>query len=133
MTIRAPVFLMIIAILVMVIPQIVLAETVQWVAPTERTDNSPLSQSEIGGFRLYYTDNMLDPTNYTNTVDIIDPMARSVVIPDSTSGGRAIVMTTYDTDGREGPFSTALVRRAPPKPPTVSIAVTPTDRVAPTQ
>lgn len=132
MTIRAPIFLMIIVILAMVIPQIVSAETVQWVAPTERTDNSPLPQSEIGGFRLYYTDNMLDPTNYTSTVDIIDPMARSVVIPDS-SGGRAIVMTTYDTDGREGPFSTALVRRAPPKPPIVSIAVTPTDRVVPIQ
>lgn len=108
------------------------AETVQWVAPTERTDNTPLLQSEIVGFRLYYTDNMLDPTNYTNTIEITDPMARSVVIPDSTSG-RAIVMTTYDTDGREGPFSAVLVRRAPPKPPVVSIAITPTDNAGTTQ
>jgi len=133
MTIRAPIFLMIIVILVMVIPQIVSAADttpVNWVHPTERTDNSLLLLSEIKGTWIQWADDrtLVFP-------NIIPAASRSATIQGGPTD-RAIVLITEDTDGRKSAPSLAFIikaSKAPPKPPTVSIAVTPTDRVAPTQ
>lgn len=139
MTIRAPIFLLIIVIVIMVIPQVVSAETVYYVAPTERVNGVALSQSEIRGFVIYYSDDISTPLVYSNRIAINDPLARSVDIPDS-SVDRMAVMTTIDTDGQESPHSLVkLIKKfvpplpALPGPPTWPIASPATDRVAPMQ
>jgi hypothetical protein len=81
--------------------------TLSWVAPVARADGTPLSLSEIDGFRIYYGDSA---GNYTHSVDITDATAQRVILNNLASGIYYIVMTTYDVDGRESAYS-AVVRK----------------------
>jgi Putative Ig domain len=73
-----------------------------WVAPTSKTDGSPLSLSEIAGYRIYHgtiSDNLTllhdlsdgSATNYT--VDALEPATHYFAI------------TTYDYSGNESGYS----------------------------
>ena len=75
--------------------------TVNWIAPVARADDTPLSLSEIGGYRIYYGATAGD---YPNQLDIQDGIAQqaTLTIP---SGVYYYVITTYDVDGRESVFS----------------------------
>jgi len=133
MTIKAPVFLMIIVILVMVIPQIVSAADttpVNWVHPTERTDNSLILLTEIKGTWIQWADDR------TLVFPNIIPVASTSTTIQGGLTDRAIVLITEDTDGRKSAPSLAFVikaSKAPPKSPTVVTAPVATDRASPIQ
>ena len=76
-----------------------------WVAPTERQDNTALPVEEIAGFKAYYG---LESGVYTDSITIPDNTATSTVIDLPTGFIYDIVMTTYDTEGRESIYSEAV-------------------------
>jgi hypothetical protein len=78
---------------------------VDWVAPSEREDVSPISLSEIAGYRVYYG---TQTGVYPNQVDI-DGSETTAKIPDLPQGTYYVVVTTVDTDGRESVNSSEVV------------------------
>jgi hypothetical protein len=83
--------------------------SLSWTAPTTRTDGSPISLSEIDGYRVYYGSTQGD---YPDSVDINDGSASSATISGVPAGDYYIVMTTYDSDGRESSQSGAVLKQA---------------------
>ena len=83
--------------------------SVSWTAPTTRSDGSPISPSEIDGYRVYY-----GPTagNYPDSVLISDGSVTSAVINDVPGGDYQVVMTTIDADGRESAQSAGISKVA---------------------
>ncbi len=77
-----------------------------WVAPSEREDASPILLSEIAGYRIYFGTKQ---GSYNNTIEISDSTAMSYVFTKLTTGTYYIVLTTYDTDGRESQYSTEVM------------------------
>ena len=80
-----------------------------WTAPTERTDNTPLPSSEIGGYRIYGNDQIIDVVGAVTTASV-DYIGR---------GKTEFRLQTYDTDGLESALSEAVFVNlsAPPKKP----------------
>lgn len=76
--------------------------SLSWTAPAEREDNQPLSLSEIAGYRIYYGTAQGD---YQNEIDVNDGSAEGYTFSDLPKGTYYIVVTTYDTDGRESLYS----------------------------
>jgi hypothetical protein len=76
--------------------------SLSWIAPGERDDNSPLSLSEIAGYKIYYGTTQGE---YSNSIDVNDAAAEGYTITDLPSGVYYIVVTTIDTDGLESGFS----------------------------
>jgi hypothetical protein len=79
--------------------------SLSWVAPVEREDNTPISMSEIAGYKIYYGTTQGE---YTSSIDIADGSAEGYKITGLPSGTYYIVVTTYDTDGRESGYSQAV-------------------------
>ena len=75
---------------------------INWVAPTEREDGTPLILSEIETYNLYYGNN---PGDYQFTLDNANVTTDSVFISDFPGGTYYFVITTIDSDGRESRFS----------------------------
>lgn len=75
---------------------------ISWVAPTEREDGTPISLSEIAGYRVYY-----GPTSggYTGRFDILDSSANETGVSDLPPGRYYIAVTTLDTYGLESVLS----------------------------
>lgn len=96
---------------------------VDWIAPTEREDNTPLTQAEIGGYRVFDTngDVLLIDTN-TNLVT-------SIVVDLPNGNTYTLGVKTYDTEGRVSKYSTfvsvALDHAAPKSPTQVTATVLP--------
>jgi hypothetical protein len=82
--------------------------SLSWVAPTARSDGTPLSMSEIAGYTLYYGSSA---GNYSNSVQIDDPFTTSITMTDLPVGTYHFVMTTRDTDGQESGYSSAAQRQ----------------------
>ena len=78
--------------------------TLKWIAPSEREDGTPLSLSEIAGYRIYYGP---EPADYPHHIDINDSTAEQVSL-DSVPSGFFLVMTTIDTAGSESTFSKVI-------------------------
>jgi hypothetical protein len=76
--------------------------SLSWAAPAEREDNTPMSLSEIAGYKIYYG---ITHGQYTNSVDISDGTAENFTFANLPAGTYYIAVTTYDTDGRESQFS----------------------------
>lgn len=99
--------------LLLAFPFAVWAETVtlNWTAPTERTDGTPLSQSEIGGYTLRKDGELVDAT--------IQGTATSYSLT-LGPGEHCFDMATTDTEGRTGPFGVVVCRsiKAVPGAPT---------------
>lgn len=76
--------------------------TLSWVAPSEREDGTPISLSEIAGYRVYYGSSM---GSYPNQIDIMDGSAVQANLSSLFPGLYYFVVTTLDTDGRESSFS----------------------------
>lgn len=72
--------------------------SLSWTAPASRQDGSPMSLAEIEGYRVYYGG---IPGNYPNIVDINDGAANTITVSNVPVGSYYIVMTTYDSAGRE--------------------------------
>jgi len=64
-----------------------------------------MSLAEIGGFRIYYGKSV---ASYTKTVDVTDGTATTATMIDVPAGNYFIVMTTYDTEGRESQLSSEV-------------------------
>jgi hypothetical protein len=81
--------------------------TLNWTAPVARSDQSPLSLADIGGYRVYYG---TVEGEYTYQVDVKDGTAVEAVIDDLSTGTYYFVVTTYDTEGRESEYSELVVK-----------------------
>jgi hypothetical protein len=79
--------------------------TIAWTAPVAKADGSPLSLSEIGGYRVHYG---TTEGEYPNRIDVNDGSAVEVTINDLPLGSYYFVVTTYDVEGLESEFSAAL-------------------------
>ena len=73
-----------------------------WIAPSEREDGTPLSLSEIAGYRIYYGSST---GAYPNLIEMMDGSAVEVNLNNLSPGLYYFVITTLDTDGRESAFS----------------------------
>ena len=78
--------------------------TLSWVAPSTWVDNTAISLSQIGGYRLYYGP---AASNTPNMVDISDPTSweHTLTLDPGTYYFR---VSTYDVNGIEGPKSEAI-------------------------
>lgn len=76
-----------------------------WSAPATRTDGEPLSLSEIGGYRLYYGKQKGD---YVQGANIKDGSAQSATVTGVPLGTYYVVLTTYDSNGVESDYSSAV-------------------------
>ena len=74
-----------------------------WVAPAEREDNTPISLSEIDGYRIYYG---TEEGSYENVIDVGNNWEHTV--NGLSAGTYYFVVTTVDTAGRESAYSTEL-------------------------
>jgi hypothetical protein len=80
-----------------------------WTAPVARADGSPLSMTEIGGFRIYYG---TSAGSYPNTAEVADGSAQAATVNNLAAGTYHVVMTSYDTSGMESGFSAEVVKIA---------------------
>lgn len=80
--------------------------TVKWTAPTSREDGSPLSLSEITGYKIHYG---RSKGNYTNQVQVDSHTATSKTINNIPTGNYYVVITTKDSGGRESAYSKEIV------------------------
>jgi len=81
--------------------------TLSWVAPTMRTDGTPLNN--LAGFRLRYGNSS---GNYPNTITLNNPGLTSYVVGNLASGTWFFVLAAYDSAGLEssntGPVSKTI-------------------------
>ena len=84
--------------------------TLGWVAPATRADGTPLSLSDIDGYRVYYG---TKSGVYTSTYDVTDGTATSITISSLPVGTYFIAMTTYDSAGMESAKSAEVVKSIP--------------------
>lgn len=80
-------------------------KVLEWTAPTTRTDSSPLSLSEIQGYRIYYG---TSPSNLTMLVDLNDDTITDFTVDSIPSGNYYFAVTAYDMDGVESGFSNII-------------------------
>ena len=81
--------------------------TLSWTAPVARSDQTPLSLADIGGYRVYYG---TVEGEYPYRIDVNDGTAVEVVIKNLPTGTHYFVVTTYDTEGRESEYSELVVK-----------------------
>ena len=76
------------------------AATVSWVAPTTRTDGTPLTN--LAGFRIYYG---ATSGSYPNSVSVTNPNLTSYAIDALPAGTYYFVATAFDASGNESAYS----------------------------
>ncbi len=81
--------------------------TLRWTAPTTRSDGSPLSLADIDGFRIHYG---ASRGYYPNSIDLRDGTSQSAVVENVPVGNYYVVMTTYDVNGLESGYSSAIIK-----------------------
>jgi hypothetical protein len=81
--------------------------SLSWTAPTTRSDGTPLSLADINGYRVHYG---TSPGNYTDVVEVNNGTSTSVTMTDVPVGTSYVIMTTYDTEGRESDYSQEISR-----------------------
>jgi hypothetical protein len=74
--------------------------SVTWVAPTENTDGSALS--DLAGFRIYYG---TSSSNLSQTVQVTNPTVTTFVVSNLSSGTWFFGVKAYNTAGAESDFS----------------------------
>ena len=84
--------------------------TFNWTAPTEREDNTLLPVTEIGGFKIYGNNQVIDVPVGTATTHTQNYIGK---------GMTEFMMTAYDLDGLESVMSLPVMVNlsAPPKSP----------------
>jgi len=83
--------------------------SLSWAAPVTRSDGSPMSLAEIDGYKVYYGSTQGD---YPKSVDINDGTETAMTVSGVPVGDYYIVMTTYDSDGRESTQSSVVNKQA---------------------
>ena len=84
------------------------ALTLGWTAPTTRADGSPLTMSDIEGFRIHYGNT---PGGYTDTVTVTGGSAVTTTISNLPAGTYYLVMTAYDVSGLESDYSAEISKQ----------------------
>lgn len=79
--------------------------TVSWVAPTQNTDGSPLT--DLGGFRILWGKSA---TALDQTVYLQDPLAKSWVSPTLTLGAWYFGVVSFNALGIEGSLSNVATK-----------------------
>jgi len=79
--------------------------SLSWVAPTTRSDGSPISLSEIAGFRIYHGTTSGDLTLLR---DLGDNSATSYTVTDLEPATHYFAATSYDYDGNESSYSDVI-------------------------
>ncbi len=74
--------------------------TLSWVAPTQRTDNSALTN--LAGFRIYYGK---QAGSYPNSVSVTNAALTSYALSALPAGTYYFVVTAFDTNGVESNYS----------------------------
>jgi hypothetical protein len=77
--------------------------TVSWLAPTERSDGSPLTN--LAGYKLYWGTSRGD---YPNSATVNHPGIARYVIEQLTPGTYYLVATAFDSKGLESAYSSVL-------------------------
>ncbi len=81
-----------------------------WVAPTQRSDGSPLSLADINGYRIYYG---TAHGSYPTRVNVNDGTANTVTVANLVAGTTYYgVMTTVDSAGLESSNSAEFSKAA---------------------
>jgi predicted small secreted protein len=80
-------------------------KVLEWTAPTTRSDSTPLSLSEIQGYRVYYG---TSPSNLAMLVDLNDDTVTDFTVDSIPSGNYYFAVTAYDMDGVESGFSNII-------------------------
>jgi hypothetical protein len=83
------------------------AMTLNWVAPTENVDGTPLT--DLQSYRVYYG---TSSRNYGDAVPVADPTASSVEIT-APSGDYYVAMTALDAEGNESAYSNEVLKSVP--------------------
>lgn len=84
--------------------------SLSWTAPTTRADGTPISLSDINGYRIYYG---TSKGSHPNQVNITSGSVTSKTIGNLASGKKYyLVMTTYDNSGRESAKSPEINKQA---------------------
>ena len=83
--------------------------SLSWTAPTKRADGTPISLSEIDGYRIYYGQTS---GNYPNNIVINDGSVDSMQVDNLAAGTYRVVMTTVDDNGRESAYSGEVTKTA---------------------
>ena len=73
--------------------------TLSWTPPSTKADGSPLSLSEIAGYRIYEG---TTSSNLTLLVDLSDPTATTYAVTGLESGTHYFSVSVYDVYGDEG-------------------------------
>ena len=89
-------------ILLLLVPQIILAELVEWEVDLFREDDTPMTIDELKSFRIYWG---VEPGVYTNSVTINDNMSRSHDLTLGPGVDHYLNMTAIDSDGRESKYN----------------------------
>lgn len=79
--------------------------SLRWSAPTTRSDGSPLSPSEIDGYRIYLGTSR---DNLEMSVDVNDGTAIEYNIDNLEVGTYYVAVSTYDLDGNASSLSTII-------------------------
>jgi beta-lactam-binding protein with PASTA domain len=81
-----------------------------WVAPVTKTDGTPLSLSEIAGFRIY---SGVASDNLSLMADVNDGSATTYTVTGLSSGTHYFAATTYDYSNNESAYSSIASRTIP--------------------
>jgi hypothetical protein len=81
-----------------------------WVAPSDRTDDTPLSLSEISGYKIYSGPS---PTNLELIAEIADSDATSFDLSGIESGEYYFGIVVYDIYGLHSKISNRVVKNIP--------------------
>jgi len=79
--------------------------TLSWVAPSTRVDSTPLSMSELGGYKVYVGSSM---DTLMLHADINDPYQMELVVNNLDTGTYYFAVTAYNQYGAESDFSSVL-------------------------
>ena len=82
--------------------------TLSWTAPTERVDNTPLT--DLAGYRIHYGQ---EPGNHSNQVTINNPGIATYVVDNLSSGTWYFAVSALDSAGRISEFSNEGRRDVP--------------------
>lgn len=86
-------------------PTVFVSGSISWQIPLQREDGSPLTQSEISAYRIYYGDRLGD---YQNVIEISSPELTQVDFHSFLPGRHYAVMTTLDKQYRESRYSAVI-------------------------
>lgn len=81
---------------------------VKWVAPTQRSNGSALSLSQLQGYRIYIGKS---PYDLTLAYDLGVPTATSYTVSNLAPGTYYFAVAVYDTSGMESGLSTVTSKR----------------------